>query len=284
MNAGIAVIDSGITPNPDLRIAGGVDCSDDTTPDLYDKYGHGTEVAGIAAAIDNGFGVVGTAPGASLYDVKIAGDDGSLDLSNALCGLDWVIAHRSEISVVNMSFEDTQDVTNDNDCGLKSHDPFHTAICQAYADGITLVAGSGNDGVQITQDEVPQAYSEVITVGAYDDTDGLPGGHGSACGDGFGDADDMWATWSNWGPQVALMAVGDCDQVIANDGTIEWDSGTSFAGPAVAGAAADLAAHFPHLSPAAIKTYLVLTATHQNLGANPHGYGLLDMSSYGWLR
>ena len=76
----------------------------------------------------------------------------------------------------------------------------------------------------------------------------------------------------------------DCEQVIANDGTIEWDSGTSFAGPAVAGAAADLAAHFPHMDPAAIKAYLVQTATHQHLGSDPHGYGLLDMSSYGWLR
>jgi subtilisin len=195
-----------------------------------------------------------------------------------ICGLDWVIAHRNEINVANMSFEDTGDVTNDNDCGRKSDDPFHMAICRAYADGITLVAGSGNDGTEITQDEVPQAYPEVITVGGYQDTDGLPGGHGSACGDGFGDADDMWASWSDWGPQVALMAVADCEQVIANDGTIEWDSGTSFSGPAVAGAAADLAAHFPGLSPAEIKAYLTLTATHQGLGSDPHNFGLLDMA------
>jgi subtilisin len=235
-------------------------------------------VAGIAAAIDNDFGVVGTAPGARLYNVKVFGDDGNADLSNILCGLDWVLANRSEINVVNMSFEDTGDVTNDNDCGLTTDDPFHMAICQAYADGITLVAGSGNDGTKITPDEVPQAYPEVITVGGYQDTDGVPGGHGSACGDGFGDADDQWASWSNRGPQVALMAVADCNQVIANDGTIEWDSGTSFASPAVAGAAADLSAHYPNIDPAAIKAYLVKTATHQHLGSDPHGYGLLDMA------
>ena len=47
-------------------------------------YGHGTEVAGVAAAIDNSFGVVGTAPGARLYDVKIFDNDGNLYLSNAL--------------------------------------------------------------------------------------------------------------------------------------------------------------------------------------------------------
>jgi subtilisin len=279
VNAGIAVIDSGITPNADVDIAGGVDCSDDTTPDLSDAVSHGTGVAGVAAAIDNSFGIVGTAPGARVYNVKVFGDDGTAELSNALCGIDWVLANRDEINVVNMSFEDTGDVTNDNNCGQTSDDPFHMAICAAYADGITLVAGSGNDGTKIAEGEVPQAYPEVITVGGYQDTDGVPGGRGAACGDGFGDADDQWARWSNRGPQVALMAVADCNQVIANDGTIEWDSGTSFAGPAVAGAAADIAAHDPGLSPAAIRAELVRTATHQQLGSDPHGYGLLDMAN-----
>jgi subtilisin len=278
VDAGIAVIDTGITPNPDLNIADGVDCSDDTTPDLSDGYGHGTEVAGIAAAIDNSFGVVGTAPGARLYDVKIFDNEGNGDLSNVLCGLDWVLANHSEINVVNMSFEDRRDVKNDNDCGQTSDDPFHMAICQAYADGITLVAGSGNEGIKVTQGQAPQAYPEVITVGGYDDSDGVPGGHGTACGDGYGFSDDTWASFADWGPQVALMAVADCEQVIANDGTIEWDAGTSFAGPAVAGAAADLAAHYPTMDPAAIKAYLVKTATHQHLGSDPHGYGLLDMA------
>ena len=49
-------------------------------------------------------------------------------------------------------------------------------------------------------------------------------------------------------------------------------------GPAVAGAAADLAAHYPTVDPAAIKAYLVKTATHKHLGSDPHGYGLLDMA------
>ena len=145
---------------------------------------------------------------------------------------DWVIAHRNEINVANMSFEDTGDVTNDNDCGLKSHDPFHIAICQAYADGITLVAGSGT-----TAPRSPRTRSrrlpEVITVGGYEDTDGFPGGHGAACGDGYGLPMTRGRPFADWGPQVALMAVADCEQVIANDGTIEWDAGTSFSGPAV---------------------------------------------------
>ena len=121
-----------------------------------------------------------------------------------------------------MSFEDRRDVKNDNDCGQTSDDPFHMAICQAYADGITLVAGSGNDGIKVTQGQAPQAYP------GGDHRRGLPGHRRGAGGPWvrvwrrhLEIADDEWASWSNRGPQVALMAVADCEQVIAKDGTIE---------------------------------------------------------------
>jgi subtilisin len=277
VNASIAVIDSGISPSPDLNVVGAVNCSDDPSSDLKDGISHGTEVASVAAAQDNGFGVVGTAPGARIYNVKVFDDAGNADISNAICGMDWVVAHHAEIDVANMSFEDDT-YSNDNDCGLKNGDAFHYAICRAKADGITLVAGSGNDGVS-ADSLIPQGYPEVITVSGYQDTDGIPGGKGSACGDGFGDADDMWAAWSNFGTSVDLMAVADCNQVIANDDTMEWDSGTSFAGPAVAGAAADLAATHCSWSPQAIENYLKRTATYAHLGSNPHHFGLLNMSA-----
>lgn len=278
VTASIAEIDSGISPSPDLHVVGGVDCSDDVTPDLSDGYGHGTEVASVAAAIDNKFGVVGTAPGAPLYNIKVSDADGNIDTTNLMCGIDWVIAHHKLIQVVNMSFEDEGDYVPDHNCGLTTHDPFHMAVCRVHADGITLVTGSGNDAGS-TEGLVPQAYPEVITVGGYQDTDGVPGGKGGPCGDGFGDLDDMWAAWSNSGPSVDLMAVADCNQVIANDDTLEWDSGTSFASPAVAGAAADILTRFPHLPPDAVEAYLKLTATHRGLGSNPHDYGLLNMSA-----
>jgi hypothetical protein len=89
----------------------------------------------------------------------------------------------------------------------------------------------------------------------------------------------MWAAWSNFGTAVDLMAVADCNQVIANDDTLEWDSGTSFAGPAVAGAAADLAAAHCSWSPQNIENYLKRTATHTHVGSNPHHFALLNMSA-----
>jgi hypothetical protein len=277
VDGSIAVLDSGISPSPDLNVVGGVDCSDDTTPNLADGISHGTEVASVAAAKDNRFGVVGTAPGARLYNVKVFDTAGNADISNAICGMDWVVAHHAKIDVANMSFEDDT-YTNDNDCGLRNDDPFHYAICRAHRDGITLVAGSGNDGTS-ADGLIPQGYPEVITVSGYQDTDGVPGGKGSACGDGFGDADDMWAAWSNHGKSVDLMAVADCNQVIANDDTLEWDSGTSFAGPAVAGAAADLSAAHHRWSPRVIERYLKITATHRRLGHDPHHFGLLNMGA-----
>jgi hypothetical protein len=279
VDAGIAIVDGGVNPNPDLNVAGSVNCSDDPSGDVGDGSGHGTGVASVAAAIDNGFGIVGAAPGATVYNVKVFDDKGHAKRSNVICGLDWVIAHHNVIDVANMSFEfNRANDANDGDCGLKNHDAFHYAICRAQAAGVTLVAGAGNDAGN-TKVDAPQSYPEVITVAGYQDTDGKPGGHGKVCGDGFHDADDMFATFSNFGPSVDLMAVADCNQVISNDGTLEWDSGTSFAGPAVAGAAADLIARDRQLTPFRVEQDLEATATHRHLGPDPYGYGLLDMSA-----
>ena len=80
VNADIAIIDTGIDPDhPDLNVMGGfgayqtiIGCN--TGSDIDDEHGHGTHVAGTAAAIDNEIGVVGTAPGARLWAVRVLGD------------------------------------------------------------------------------------------------------------------------------------------------------------------------------------------------------------------
>ena len=69
----------------------------------FDGHGHGTHVAGIAAAFDNDFGVVGIAPGARLHSVKVLDDAGNGYLSAIVAGVDWVTARAAEIDVVNMS-------------------------------------------------------------------------------------------------------------------------------------------------------------------------------------
>ena len=101
----IAILDTGVNNHPDLTIAGRVNCLSGTgcTSGGYtDNHGHGTHVAGTAAAKDNGVGVVGTAPGARVWAVKVLPDSGSGSMSAVLAGLDWVAA-KGTIEVANAS-------------------------------------------------------------------------------------------------------------------------------------------------------------------------------------
>ena len=67
----IAVLDTGVGPHPDLNVISDHSCIDGKAITI-DQNGHGTHVAGIAAAIDNGYGVVGVAPGIPIHNVKVS--------------------------------------------------------------------------------------------------------------------------------------------------------------------------------------------------------------------
>jgi hypothetical protein len=90
----VAIVDTGIGPHPDLNIAGSYNCSTSDHSAWRDKESHGTHVAGTVGAINNDFGVVGVAPGARVWGVKILNDDGYGLLSWYVCGLDWILAQR----------------------------------------------------------------------------------------------------------------------------------------------------------------------------------------------
>ena len=90
----MAIIDTGIAPSPELRIAGGFDCSSNDPDAWRDREGHGTHVAGTIGARDDRRGVVGVAPGARLWAIKIFDDGGSGLLSQELCGFDHVLGMR----------------------------------------------------------------------------------------------------------------------------------------------------------------------------------------------
>src|SRR5205823_7526044 len=85
----VAVIDTGIDlTHPDLaaNIVGGTNCSKGGPKNYSDGNGHGTHVAGIIAALDNGIGVVGVAPEAKLWAVRVLDDKGSGSTSDVVCG------------------------------------------------------------------------------------------------------------------------------------------------------------------------------------------------------
>jgi subtilisin len=105
VNVDVAVLDTGIdTDHPDLNVAGGVNCLGGSSFD--DDQLHGTHVAGTVAAKDNHFGVVGVAPGARLWAVKVVDETGTGTVESIICGVDWVTTHRSTIEVANMSGTD----------------------------------------------------------------------------------------------------------------------------------------------------------------------------------
>lgn len=232
-NVDIAVIDSGVqVDQPDLNVVGGTDCTGGNN--IGDVEGHGTIVAGVLGAKDNGFGVVGSAPGARIWSVRVLDENLSAEDSSVLCAIDWVSAHASTIDVANMSI--AGDGSDDRHCGTTNGDAIHYAICQAVAGGVTVVAGAGNEGVKVNA-TIPAAYSEVISVSAMVDSDGAAGGTGGPdpC-EGF--ADDTFAPFSNWGSRVDLAAPGVCIASTFIGSDVAVDSGTSFAAPFVSGAAA----------------------------------------------
>lgn len=248
----IAVIDTGVyigqTPTGqsrshlDLNLVYVTDCTSaifyptfgscSGSGNFQDENGHGTHVAGIAAAKDNDIGSIGTAPGAVIWSIKVLNADGTGFLGSILAGIDFVTSQAASIEVANMSL------------GFEGSSPaLDTALSNATNAGVVFVAAAGNsakDSVTFS----PANHPDVITVSALADFDGKPGGLGSpSC---RADVDDTLADFSNLGPLVEIASPGVCIfSTWLNDGygTI---SGTSMASPAVAGAVARYIAQSGH--------------------------------------
>jgi subtilisin family serine protease len=271
--ARIAVLDTGIDlDHPELAAsidgALGKNCMTvGAAPN--DGYGHGTHVAGTAAAPINGVGVAGIAPQARLVAVKMFTDSGTSSEAAALCALDHVIALNrdadpaNDVDVANMSWGEQRAW---GDC---ASDALHGAICNAHAAGIILVAGAGNSATDAGT-FVPAAYPEVTSVSALADFDGEPGG---LAGCGFvlelfaQECDDTFAFFSNRGPSVDVIAPGVMVYSSWAGGGWQTSSGTSMATPHVAGVAALMAAADPGLTPAEARALLVETGECPNAQA-----------------
>ena len=223
----VAIIDSGLDyTHPDLaaNYAGGYNFVDANT-DPMDLHGHGTHVAGtIAAALGNptgspaaSEGVVGVAPGVRLLSYKVCRQDGTCDdfaIQNAIAQ-----AIVDQARVINMSLGES---------GISQL--LNAAVQDAWAEGLVIVAGAGNDGT--TERFYPAAFDNVISVGAFDED------HGRASFSNFGDWVDISAPGNVIMSSYPMAACAGAAQAPGDMGCYNWLSGTSMATPHVSGAAA----------------------------------------------
>ena len=259
VNADIAILDTGIDLNhPDLNIYKQVTFVPGTT-NANDDDGHGTAVAGVAAAKDNSQGVVGIAPGARLWAIKVLDSNGMGSSSDIIKGIDYVTEHADEIDVVNLSFG-----------AVGKNDALHNSIIRSVEAGVTYAAAAGNEG-RDASNVFPASYPEVIAVSAIVDTDGKCGGI-STIGTTAG-KDDTFASFSNYGPVVDLAAPGVLVKTTTIGDSYMSFSGTSAATAHVTGAVALYKSEHTDESPSDILNALINLGSKQNTQCDGNGHG-----------
>jgi subtilisin family serine protease len=248
---GIAIIDTGIClTHPDLYVVGGISYVSGITS-ANDDNGHGSHVAGSAAARIDGVGVRGVAPNARLFAVKVLDSTGSGSLSAVIAGVNWVTknAKLKVIKVANMSlgFPATSTTLNN-------------AISKSVNAGVTYVVAAGNSATDAATFS-PANHPSVITVSAIADEDGGCGADGLAT---YYGSDDSFATFSNYGTVVDIAAPGVSIYSTFKDGGYATMSGTSMAAPHVSGCVALYLATHPTATPATVRAALLALATPQS--------------------
>jgi subtilisin family serine protease len=245
-----------------------------------DGEGHGTMVAGIAAGSSSDY--PGVAQNAPIVSVKVADANGESMESDVIAACDWILANKGTygIKVVNISMAGTSPASF-------QYDPLDQAVQRLWFAGVTVVAASGNDGTGSAVDMSPAPGNDpfIITVGAVDQNQTSD------------PSDDTVAPWSAYGytadgfskpdlvapgrymimpvPMGATIPETVPDRVVAPG--YMWMSGTSFASPVVAGAAAQILARHPDWTPDEVKGALLLTAAYlPNVDWQSAGVGEVD--------
>ena len=257
----IAIIDSGVDfHQPDLaaKIVVGYNYFD-LSAKPQDYFGHGTMVASVAAAISNNHqGIAGVSWGARIMPVKVLDSGGHGDFLGVAKGIDFATAHN--VRVINLSLGGSADPNGSDAQTLCS------AVADAVAAGIVVVAAAGNHPPGVSSVLYPAACPGALAISATDVNDNI-------------------ASFSNHGPQVALAAPG--ADIIA-DGwlgggrpSLVTESGTSFSAPLVSGAAAILLGIPGNFYSSDVIRQLETTA--QDLGdpgRDPYfGFGLLQLDA-----
>ncbi|KMY56295.1 hypothetical protein AC623_18320 [Bacillus sp. FJAT-27231] len=260
----VGILDSGIdTKHPDLQVAGGA-CMmtilriDGCKNSYNDDNGHGTHVAGIIAAKNNSIGVVGVAPNAQIYSIKVLDKLGDGTTSTMMAGVEWAI--KNKMDIINISITSPYE-----------DDYLHRMIQRAYDSGVLVVAAAGNEGEPLTGEpssvQYPAKFPEVIAVSSVDANKG----HGSL---------------ASIGKEVELTAPGEkiystYPTTIKTSEPVGYRtlSGTSMASPYVVGLAALYKEKYPEMSNKRIRMLLQKNAI--DLGASGrddfYGYGLAQV-------
>jgi len=295
LGVGVAIVDSGVYPHPDLagRIVASIDFTTASptvsSTSTGDPGGHGTHVAGLVAGdgTASGGAFTGVAPRANIINVRVIDANGSSNVSTILRGLQWVLANRAtyNIKVVNLSLGATPAASYKSDLMATAAEVLNFA-------GVTVVVSAGNTGPLAGTVTTPGTDPYVVTVGALDDNGtSLP-------------LDDLMSVFSARGRttfdylskpdlvapgrrMVSLRSPGSSldtlfsDRQVTANGALTADyyrlSGTSMAAPIVAGVVALMVERNPSLSPAQIKKRLKSTATALMFGtAFDRGAGLVN--------
>lgn len=248
----VAVLDTGVDKNhEDIsgKVVARANFSGARSDD--DLYGHGTHVAGIIAAYQNGKGVTGVCPDCTVMSGKVLNDNGSGSESSVLRGVEWATANGA--AVINMSL------------GFTAETPFlKDSIDDAIAANVTVVAAAGNlqSATDTTGPIYPAYYDNVIAVGATDNT-------------------DTKASFSNYGGWVDVAAPGasvystfpnhkfTLQRTAGRALSYDIANGTSMASPVVAGVVALTIAAHPGASSMDVRAMVELTT--ENTGQNGGG-------------
>lgn len=272
----VALVDTGVADVPDL--AGRTRHIDVTGQGVGDGYGHGTFLAGLIAGSGHQSGGLyrGIAPGASILDVKVAGNDGMTSLSMVLRGLQAVadLPEDRRPQVLNLSLSSGSPLPY-------QVDPLNQALRALWFGGVAVVVAAGNDGPAVGTVTTPGNDPTLLTAGGLDEL-------GTAIR-----SDDAVADWSSRGrttqnvdkpdivaPGAHLVGLRSPGSIIDQEhpdsrvGEAYFrGSGTSMSAAVVSGAIADILETAPQLQPDQVKQLLESTAYRAGALKKPDGAG-----------